>query len=83
MTTNESLIIRTLEGMIRKRKLQTSSLAPDTPLAAELGLESLDLAELVVRMEEITGKDPFREGTFTQILTISDLAALYDDAIPN
>jgi Phosphopantetheine attachment site len=54
-----------------------ASLGPDTVLD-QLGLESLDFAQVVIRMEEITGKDPFATGTEYQIKTLSDLAVLYD-----
>lgn len=78
MTPNESAVIKILEEIFRSKNLPLPTLTPATVLDAELGLESLDFAELVVRLEELTGKDPFADGTPPQIRFISDLAALYD-----
>ena len=80
MTSNELVIIEILKEIIRSRNLQVPEITPGTELDAKLGLESLDFAELVIRLEEKTGKDPFARGTETQIQTVSDLARLYDAA---
>jgi acyl carrier protein len=49
----------------------------DTVLLGDAtGFDSLDLATLIVAMEEATGRDPFREG-FRQFRTAGELAALY------
>jgi len=80
MTPNESAVIDNLKVIIRSKGLPIPSLTPATILNTELGLESLDFAELVVRLEESTGKDPFASGAASQVQTISDLAALYDAA---
>lgn len=45
-------------------------------LDGELPMDSLDLATLVVHLENETGFDPFREG-FRQFTTVGELAALY------
>ncbi len=52
-------------------------IAENTPLDASLGLESLDYAELVVRLEEVFGIDPFAEGIPPNLQTVGDLAKLY------
>jgi acyl carrier protein len=78
MTSNESVVIKILGQILRWKDLPAAVLAPGTVLDSQLGLESIDFAELVVRLEEATGKDPFADGTPPQIQTISDLAALYD-----
>ena len=45
---------------------------------ADAGLDSLDLATLVVRMEERVGRDPFSSGEVTEFpRTFGELAALY------
>ena len=46
-------------------------------LGAELPFDSLDLATLIVTLEEETGLDPFRAG-FRDFATVGDLAALYE-----
>jgi len=45
-------------------------------LAGDLPIDSLDLAALVVELEEITGRDPFQEG-FTDFRTAGELSRLY------
>jgi acyl carrier protein len=78
MTHNESAVIDILKDIIRSKELPIPPLEPGTVLDSCLGLESLDFAELVVQLEEKTGKDPFANGADHQIQTVSDLAALYD-----
>ncbi len=52
-------------------------LTADTPfLDGPMPFDSLDLATLIVALEGITGKDPFRQG-FRQFATAGELAALY------
>ncbi|AWB07416.1 hypothetical protein A6A40_20495 (plasmid) [Azospirillum humicireducens] len=41
-----------------------------------LPIDSLDLATLLVVLEQRTGQDPFRDG-FRQFTTVGELAALY------
>ncbi len=51
--------------------------AADTPLWGPGGaMDSLDLAVLVVELEEFVGKDPFKDG-FINFRTAGELAALY------
>lgn len=45
-------------------------------LGGELDIDSLDLATLVVTLEELTGKQPFREG-FREFRTVGELARLF------
>ena len=47
----------------------------DTPIA-ELGLDSLDLAVLVVSLEQSLGRDPFRDGA-AQITSFGEFVELY------
>ncbi len=45
-------------------------------LGSELGIDSLDLAVLVIELEERTGQDPFKNG-FRPFTTVGELASLY------
>jgi len=76
-TDNQTRIIDVLQEIFKAKNLVAPQLGLDTVLD-QLGLESLDFAQAVIRMEEITGKDPFSTGADYQIRTLSDLAALYD-----
>jgi len=77
MTSAESTVIRVLQEVLKGKGLTVPPLRPETVLDGSLGLESLDFAEMVVRLEELTGKDPFSAPEVPQIQTISDVAALY------
>lgn len=78
MTQNEMKVVEALASIFKSKQRETPHLGADTVLDGSLGLESLDLAELVVRLEQTTGKDPFSANSFPTIRTISDLAALYN-----
>jgi acyl carrier protein len=71
-------VIRALQEVIEGMGLQAPGLSPNIVLDQQLGLESLDFAELVIRLEQVTAKDPFGSNATPQIHTISDLAALYE-----
>lgn len=76
-TDNQKLIADVLDEVFKAKDLAAPPLTADTVLD-QLGLESLDFAQAVIRMEELTGKDPFATGAEFQIKTLADLAALYD-----
>ena len=60
--------------------------APALVLAADLGLDSLDLAQTVVLLERALGVDPFRTPTSharPAIRTVADLVSLYVAALPS
>ena len=78
MSASEKSVIEALRTIFENKDLTSPPLEPGTPLDRSLGLDSLDFAELVIRLEEATGKDPFADGTDKEVRTISDLAALYE-----
>jgi acyl carrier protein len=47
-------------------------------LDASTGLDSLDLAAIVVELSKASGKDPFRSG-FIEFRTVGELGDLYAD----
>jgi hypothetical protein len=77
ITGNQSQIIELLSEVFEMKGMTTPELVPETVLD-QIGLESLDFAQVVIRMEELTGKDPFASGGDFQIRTLSDLSAMYD-----
>jgi acyl carrier protein len=76
-TDSQARITEVLLEIFKGKGLAAPELTPETVLD-QLGLESLDFAQAVIRMEEITGKDPFATGAEYEIKTLSDLAVLYD-----
>ena len=76
-TENQSRISELLIEVFLEKGLTAPALEPVTVLD-QIGLESLDFAQVVIRMEELTGKDPFATGADYEIRTLADLSALYD-----
>ena len=69
-------VIGVFLDLYRNKGMQPPPLDVATVLDSTMGLESLDFAEAVVRLEERFGTDPFALG-MPQIRTIGDLAKLY------
>lgn len=64
------------EALVAKG-LQSETVTDDTLLlGGELGIDSLDLAAIVVNLSGIAGKDPFAQG-FIEFRTVGELARLY------
>jgi acyl carrier protein len=59
---------------------ESDPVAPDDTLY-DIGLNSLTLARLIIRLESDTGVDPFAQGaSLADVRTIADLARLYTEA---
>ncbi|MBP7338253.1 MAG: acyl carrier protein [Niveispirillum sp.] len=71
------LIARETARILSEKGEAAAAVTADTAfLEGPLPFDSLDLATLIVALEELTGKDPFRQG-FRQFNTAAELAALY------
>ena len=62
------------------------AIEPTMLLAADLGLDSLDLAQTIVLLERSLGIDPFRQappaGGRPSIRTVADLITIYTSTLP-
>lgn len=71
----------TVAAVMRERGLDTGSgtglIAGDAKLSDTLGLKSMDLAQIVLTLEDALGVDPFREIPITSIRTVDDLVRAY------
>jgi acyl carrier protein len=76
MTPREKIVIEQIREVFANKGLDPPPLSPQTALDRSLGLESLDFAELAIRLEQVCGKDPFASSV-PAISTVADLAALY------
>jgi acyl carrier protein len=56
-----------------------ASLDLSTPVDGTLGLDSLDWAAVIVRLEEKTGIDPFQKPVERELKTVRDLVELYEE----
>ena len=73
-------VIRCVQDVFKNKGTEAPTLTADTALTPELGLDSLDYAELVVRLEGEFGFDPFASGAGSEIRTMADLASLYEQS---
>jgi acyl carrier protein len=79
-TVAEAKIIESIAEMFENKGEEPPPLSAATRLDASLGLDSLDFAELVVRLEAKFGIDPFSQGApAAGIATIAQLAKFYED----
>jgi len=78
MNNTETKVIEQMCEVFRNKDQEPAALTPETLVDGSLGLESLDFAELAIRLERVFGRDPFARGTIPSIRTIADLAKLYD-----
>jgi acyl carrier protein len=76
-TDNLSKVMGEFRTVFQNKGLEPPALSAATPLDGSLGLESLDFAEIVMRLEQVFGKDPFSNGTIPELSTLGDLCALY------
>jgi acyl carrier protein len=74
-------ILQIIGETLVAKDLSAQGLGLDSPVDSSLGLDSLDWAAVVVRIEMETGVDPFAEGTIGGLKTVSDLVDLYVKAV--
>lgn len=84
MTPLES-IAAAIRTVLHDTGRAAAAIAPEMLLAADLGLDSLDLAQTIVLLERSLGVDPFRAAPAAAprpaIRTVSDLVSIYTAAI--
>ena len=75
-----AMIEEELGSILKDKGRPRAVLKADTDLLnGSLEIDSLDLAVLVVKLEERTHKDPFANG-FIEFRTVGELARLYESA---
>ena len=78
MTDRDQVICRVLVDVARGKSRQIDEVRPDHALVEDLGLRSLDLAQIVVKLEIELGVDPFaRLVPVTSVRTVGDLCGAY------
>ena len=74
-----------IHSVLRDTGREARLIEPPMLLAADLGLDSLDLAQTIVLLERSLGIDPFRSapttGSRPPLRTVSDLIAIYTSAL--
>jgi acyl carrier protein len=78
MTVNaEQLIRNTIGELLERRGARGVEVRPESKLTADLGLDSLELAELSAVLEDELGHDPYSEGIVPE--TVAELVSYYAD----
>jgi acyl carrier protein len=74
----EQLVHRELERVLSEKNRPNGPMEASSRLGPDLGLESLDLALVVARLELATGLDPFAEDVpITSVRTVGDVVTAY------
>ena len=69
--------IEIIRRVLEDKGLCCPEISESTPLlGSSLGIDSLDLATIVVQLTEATGEDPF-QGGFIEFRTVGELTRLY------
>lgn len=79
MCTIRDDIATAIREIIASKGRAAPELSEDDALVAGLGLDSLDLAVLVVKLERRFGCDPFRNGR-DAVTTFGQFVAVYEQA---
>jgi len=80
--STEDRVRSVFQSVFANRQIPVPALTLQTVLDSSLGLESLDFAEIVVRLEEAFGTDPFAQGVPPNVRTFGDLVQLYNVGSP-
>ena len=77
------VVIAAITTVLRDTGRDTKPVEPAMRLAADIGLDSLDLAQTIVLLERSLGVDPFRSPSAARpsIRTVSDLISIYTQAL--
>jgi len=75
-------VAQAIRSVLRDTGRDTKPVEPAMLLAADLGLDSLDLAQTIVLLERSLGIDPFRSAaTSRTVRTVADLVSIYTAAL--
>jgi acyl carrier protein len=70
-------VVETMREIFLNKNMSPPPLSAESPLDNTLGLDSMDFAELVVRLEDKFGFDPFACGTPPRLQKMGDLVEFY------
>ncbi len=76
----ESTVCQIVLQIARRRQVNLERVLPAHNIIKDLGLESLELAELVAILDMETGREPFaKDVSIVSIQTVGDLCHAYSD----
>ena len=72
-------VLDAINEVLKAKGTEPATLSLSTEIDDSLGMDSLDWAEVVIRLEDALGVDPFQSGdaSSSSISTIGDLVRLY------
>jgi acyl carrier protein len=73
----EKTVLNAVRGLLRRRKDGNVDLDLNSNLYDELGLDSLEVAELSATLEDDLGSDPYTEGQVPR--TVAEVIDFYED----
>jgi len=74
-TTAEGTVLAVIRELLERRGVAEVEITPESKLSAQLGLDSLELAELSAALEDDLGRDPYTAGLVPE--TVGELVAFY------
>lgn len=81
MSQLEATVHSIVLALARQRAPELESVTGEQSLTNDLGLDSLDLAQLVAQLEMELGVDPFSSDvTVAEVRTVADLCRVYERA---
>lgn len=78
MSKTIDVVIQTISEVLKENGAEAKAMSAASEVLRDTGLDSLALAEVVVRLEERFQKDPFQNG-FIHFRTIEELSRLYEN----
>lgn len=84
----DQVVRQTIADLLDEQGLDNPGIEDDAKLVDTLGLKSMDIAQVVLVLEDELDADPFQEIPITSIRTVGDLIQAYrvtldPDAAPN
>jgi acyl carrier protein len=77
MASAENVVVGALRSMLKRRRHTGPKVTVDAELYGDLGLDSLEVAELSAVLEDELGSDPYTEGQSPR--TVGEVIAFYDE----
>jgi acyl carrier protein len=71
----ENTVMKSIETLLARRENGNIPVTSDSTLQVDLDLDSLELAEFSVMLEEELGRDPYSEGVVPN--TVGEVIAFY------
>lgn len=85
--TLHDTIAAAIRSVLSDTGRSASEISPESLLAGDLGLDSLDLAQTIVILERTLSVDPFRAlppgGMRPSLRTVQDLCLVYERVLPS